>query len=150
MCIRDSWQGGALPDELQPHIPFISLLAYRLKARFIISGDVPSVNTFLSFFANFSEIQKTDGTHRRFSLSLFLFSFSVHPDLFVLAAARTIEQMLDRLLRRHAAVQHGIHRFGDRHGHALLLCKMIARLGRVIALDRCTDQMCIRDSVPLR
>ncbi|MFR2172890.1 MAG: hypothetical protein ACLS5Z_05885, partial [Clostridium fessum] len=46
------WQGGALPDELQPHIPFISLLAYRLKARFIISGDVPYVNTFLSFFAN--------------------------------------------------------------------------------------------------
>ena len=37
----------------------------------------------LIHISNFSEIQKTDGTHRRFSLSLFLFSFSEHEEVWV-------------------------------------------------------------------
>ena len=50
----------------------------------------------------------------------------------MLALARPREQHPDAILCGQAAVQHAVHRLGDRHGNALLLRKMVTAhyLGR--------------------
>ena len=122
--------GGALPDELQPHIPFISARLIASKQD-LLYQVMCLCQHFFFLFAIFPKSENRRHTPSVFSFLFSLFSFSVHRP----HSCSPQRGRLSRCLIASCAGMppyNGIHYFGDRHGHALLL-KVIARLGRCVS-----------------